>query len=126
MATQNIQKRAEEWKSWYKKNKLSEAGFARRKQIRDFDKKRRKELAGWFEDYKIGLKCQTCGEDHPAVIDFHHRDPEDKLYEVSVMPHRSISKKKILEEIAKCDVLCSNCHRIFHYNEKKGIDGGVV
>ena len=75
----------------------------------------------WFNNYKKKLSCQECGEDHPACLDFHHRNPSDKTYEVSTMIRNCSSIETIIEEIKKCDVLCSNCHRKLHYNEKNGL-----
>jgi hypothetical protein len=115
MPTKDPDKRKAQWKKWYEKNKRDPKY---REKLRKFDDKRRVELREWFEDYKSSLSCQQCGESHPAILDFHHRNPEEKLYEVSVMPGRSMSKERTLEEIAKCDVLCSNCHRKLHWNEK--------
>jgi hypothetical protein len=62
------------------------------------------------------LRCEHCGEDHPATFDFHHvkKDPDN------VKVHKLIKNgayKKILEEIKKCIVLCANCHRKHHYEE---------
>lgn len=116
MAEKDIEKRKKQWKDWYERNKQNSAY---KKKIRDFDDKRRKELSDWFQEHKKTLKCKSCGFSHPAALDFHHRNSEEKLYEVSNMPNKSISKKKILLEIEKCDVLCSNCHRIFHYESKQ-------
>lgn len=62
--------------------------------------------------------CCKCGFNHPAALDFHHRDPKDKLYEVCNMPRKSIGKERILCEIEKCDVLCANCHRILHDEQR--------
>lgn len=123
MATKDIEKRREQWRNWYVANKNNEK---HKKRVRAFDKKRRKDLSEWLEELKTGLQCMKCGFSHPAALDFHHRDPKDKLYEVSVMPLRSIGKKKILAEIAKCDVMCANCHRIHHYNERKGNEAQLV
>ena len=44
------------------------------------------------------------------VMDLDHRDPSTKLY----APAKLItlgSMKKAIEEVAKCDVVCANCHR---------------
>lgn len=68
----------------------------------------------WFLDYKKTLKCK-CGESHPACIEFHHRNPKKKDDCVSNMALRGYSKKRILKEIAKCDVMCANCHAKLHY-----------
>lgn len=69
----------------------------------------------WLEDYKRDKKCIKCGFNHPAALDFHHRNPADKKYLVPYLASHNFSKEKILEEIAKCDILCANCHRIYHY-----------
>jgi hypothetical protein len=82
----------------------------RRKYNDDF----RKSLREWFIEFKSSLSCEKCGESHPACLDFHHRDPSTK--ELTVARALLISKKRVLEEIEKCDVLCANCHRKVHYD----------
>jgi len=59
-----------------------------------------------------GRCCQTCGFDNIVTLEFHHRNPDDKLMCVSDMLARNHSWAKILLEIEKCDILCANCHRI--------------
>lgn len=57
--------------------------------------------------------CVDCGETNPVVLDFDHRDPTQKEYDVATLVHRCRRCwDKILKEIKKCDVRCSNCHRI--------------
>ena len=68
----------------------------------------------WIRNIKSSLKCKICGEDHPSCLDFHHLDPNEKDGSISNMTTRSASKAKILDEVSKCIVLCSNCHRKFH------------
>ncbi len=79
---------------------------------------RRAALRLWYEDCRAVLCCSECGESHPAILDFHHKDPKTKKYDISQMIGKGYAKKSILKEMMKCDILCSNCHRIFHYNEK--------
>jgi hypothetical protein len=45
------------------------------------------------------------------VLDFDHRDPSQKVAAVSDMTASGYDVPTIETEIAKCDVLCSNCHR---------------
>lgn len=57
------------------------------------------------------IPCQDCGIHYPSyVMDFDHREGEDKQGDVARMASRG-SVPKLLAEIAKCDVVCSNCHR---------------
>jgi 5-methylcytosine-specific restriction endonuclease McrA len=53
--------------------------------------------------------CVDCGETDPVVLEFDHR--ENKEYEVSKLILSGTSLLKLSNEIAKCDVRCSNCHR---------------
>ena len=79
---------------------------------------RRKALKKEWDVFKCTLKCTKCGFDHPAALDFQHEDPTEKEHNVN----RLISDgrfKKAYEEIKKCIVLCANCHRVHHYEEKK-------
>ena len=67
-------------------------------------------------DARIG-GCVKCGETHPACLDFHHRaGKEDKLGNIGEI--RRFATEKLLTEIAKCDVLCANCHRKHHHDER--------
>lgn len=60
-----------------------------------------------------GNICFDCKASFPACCyDFHHRDPKEKEFEFSKAKSRS--EDQIRVEIAKCDLLCSNCHRIRH------------
>jgi hypothetical protein len=72
----------------------------------------------WYHEYKSTLKCSKCSENHPACLEFHHRDSSTKDQEVSIMLRGTISKENLMKEIEKCDVLCSNCHKKHHYNER--------
>ena len=68
----------------------------------------------------LRIVCQECGEAHPAVLDFHHENPKYKVKSVSYMVQHGWSFEHIQEEIAKCTVLCSNCHRKLHWQETNG------
>lgn len=61
---------------------------------------------------KAGRACQDCGGFfHPNVLEFDHRDRATKLGEIGKMIVGS-GWKNILAEIAKCDLVCSCCHRL--------------
>ena len=66
-------------------------------------------------DYKDRHPCK-CGETRHYVLDFHHRDPEEKEYMISRML-RDASIQRLAAEMYKCDVMCSNCHRAHHWAE---------
>lgn len=70
-------------------------------------------------DLKRGTCCQKCGDARSYVLDYHHLDPSIKELTVARMTSNTYSLKKTLEEIKKCIVLCSNCHREFHHLEKQ-------
>jgi hypothetical protein len=81
-------------------------------------KKRSKALKEDWKEFKSTLSCLECGIYHPAILDFHHIDPEMKNDSVHKMIQAG-SYKKAIEEVQQCVVLCSNCHRVYHYNERK-------
>ena len=85
--------------------------------IRIRGKKERKEnIRAFIDDYKSNLKCEECSEDHSSVLDFHHNDPSEKEIGISEVYKQGWGQERILKEIEKCIVLCSNCHRKLHYN----------
>ena len=57
--------------------------------------------------------CIDCGHSFPVeCMDLDHRPRTIKVDSVSRMLVRGLSRDAILKEIAKCDVVCANCHRI--------------
>lgn len=80
--------------------------------------KRKRDIQAWYQEYKTTLKCSHCPENHPACLDFHHVNPGEKELTVSTMAGHGRSIQKILEEIAKCIVLCANCHRKLHAEQE--------
>ena len=93
-------------RKWYSKNKESEKAHIKR---------RKDQLRKWFWDYKKQLKCTVCGENHPATLEFHHKNPYKGDKKICNMVCDGVSIAKILKGIAKCQVLCSNRHRKEHY-----------
>jgi len=76
---------------------------------------RRKALQEKAINY-LGGKCQICGYDKcTSAMDFHHRDPNGKDFNISTA---LTSWKRIEKELDKCELLCSRCHREVH-------DGGM-
>ena len=63
--------------------------------------------------------CSHCGEDSPATLNFHHRDPSTKLFNISdAAASTKVSEEQLIDEISKCDVLCANCHNLEHLGGK--------
>lgn len=100
---------AEYKKMHYAKNKQSYMDNAHNTQ---------KKIFIWFQELRETLICSKCGENRAWVLDFHHIDPLSKDDSVVNIARSSSSKKKILKEIDKCIVLCSNCHRDLHHNQR--------
>jgi hypothetical protein len=67
--------------------------------------------------YKTSQTCKKCGNDKYYLLEFHHIDPSTKDSDVSTLL-RTKSKQAAWDEIAKCVVLCKNCHYDFHYQER--------
>lgn len=83
---------------------------------------RKRENRAKLVELRKTLECKACGNNDHRVLEFHHRDPSQKERAVTEMMHSSW--KRIMEEVAKCDVLCANCHRILHYEEREAKKSG--
>ena len=83
-------------------------------------KKRRDEVSAILNDMK-DQPCADCGQVYPYyIMDFDHRDEEDKHFNIGTRKY-SVSLEKLLEEVEKCDVVCSNCHRARTFRRENGI-----
>lgn len=82
----------------------------------DRNKRVRKEKSEWLVAQKA-KPCKDCGVQYPHyVMDFDHLDGSFKDKEVSVLVNYGWSRLKA--EIEKCELVCSNCHRIRTYNRR--------
>ena len=76
----------------------------------------------WVDNYRAERGCSRCPEKDVACLEFHHRDPTQKDINVSAFVRRW-SIERLSVEIAKCDVLCANCHRKHHRDERNKVGG---
>lgn len=80
----------------------------------DVTAKRRQKNRERLQTWKKQQKCEHCGISNHIVLELHHIDPQQKDINISEAVY-GWSWKKLLTEIAKCKVLCANCHRIEHH-----------
>lgn len=93
-------------RKWYHRNK-ERIGPKKNKDQKNRSDKRRKLVL----DYLRLNPCVDCGEKDPIVLEFDHKYPNSKLNNIASLITGQYSEKVILDEIAKCDVRCANCHR---------------
>lgn len=87
-----------------------------KKQYIERNKKTADRIRSQVQNIKATTPCMDCGGIfHFSAIDFDHRDGCRKSFNVARMYHLG-SMARIMEEIAKCDIVCSNCHRVRTYN----------
>src|SRR5258706_11481985 len=76
----------------------------------------------WIYEIK-NVPCLKCGGVFPPyVMQFHHRDPSVKSFGIGVASYRR-GRKDVETEIAKCDIVCANCHFILEH--EKRLDSSV-
>ena len=100
-------------KGWYQSHK---------QELIDRKNRRQREIWDWFRRYKSTLSCTDCEISHPALLQFHHRDRAEKSFTISKVISRATSVKRITDEMAKCDVVCVNCHAKRHWRETHETD----
>lgn len=75
--------------------------------------KRRDELKRMAVEYKGG-KCEICGYDkYVGALEFHHLNPEEKEFGIGAKGYTR-SFEKVKNELDKCIMVCSNCHKEIH------------
>lgn len=78
---------------------------------------------------KVAAGCEMCGyNEHPAALQFDHIDPSTKyitksgikVHPADMIKGNRYGIKTVLAEIAKCRVLCANCHAVYTHTEQRG------
>jgi len=86
-------------------------------------KKSKQRLRQYKVDFILykGGKCAICGlefnGENQTVFDFHHINPEDKLFEIA-QSKISLTNDKMRDELDKCLLLCANCHLELHQKQR--------
>lgn len=93
---------------WYQANKAKHIALVRG---------REKRIKAWLREYKESLGCEACGEKHPACLEFHHTNRQEKRFAIGRLKDY-LSLKLLQAEIAKCRLLCANCHRKEHWRQR--------
>ena len=70
----------------------------------------KKEVDAFLLEYKKEHGCSKCPERRPPCLEFHHRDRSTKEFTLAQARQSHIHIDRIKKEIAKCDLLCRNCH----------------
>jgi len=75
----------------------------------------------FIRDYKTDKLCVKCGNPyHHYCLDFHHTE-DNKEMGIAKLACDGNSEQRILTEIAKCILVCKNCHAEIHWKEKHEI-----
>jgi hypothetical protein len=73
--------------------------------------KSRDRRAKFLAEYKLAKGCADCGYNaHSEALDFDHLPGTKKLFNIGYGKDHLL--EAILAEIAKCEVVCANCHRV--------------
>lgn len=94
-------------REWYARNPDKQKALVRKRTVRV-----RVELRTWVNSLKAEKGCEDCSERDPICLDFHHL--RDKVICIGKAVARTWSKERLEKEMAKCVVLCANCHRKRH------------
>lgn len=117
----NAESHRESSQRWRDKNREAHRAYSRaynerhRERIAAQKRDQYEKKATLLRRLKTIVGCQKCGyREHHAALHFHHRDPSTKSGDpMTMFTNRSMERVKA--EIAKCDVLCANCHSIVHF-----------
>ena len=78
--------------------------------------KKNRDVKDYFCE-KFDRTCQVCGfQFGNECFDFHHIDPKTKDFNIAAS-YCMKKKEQIEEELKKCIMVCSNCHRTIHKNQ---------
>lgn len=108
MAYRNIEDQRAAGREHYRNNK---AAYKSRARVNN--RRYRAKIRQWVEDYKAEIGCAHCPESDPICLDFHHT-ADDKEETVGRAVTMQWPRERILIEMQKCIILCSNCHRKEH------------
>ena len=104
MPYKDPKKAREAWRRHYHANHEDQRAKIKARRSR-YDERNQDHIWQWLLDHP----CIDCGESDPAVLEFDHLG--DKEYGIAQMLCDGTSLQRLRREIAKCEVVCRNCHQ---------------
>ena len=104
--SENIDRKRERNRRYYETHKEQESARSIAK-----SKALVAKIKSYLAAYLASHPCVDCGEADITVLDFDHRVPAEKLFRLSDARRGKYRPALVEQEVAKCDVRCSNCHR---------------
>lgn len=101
--------------AWCKacKSKVAAEHYQANKQRRyEHNQRRQREFRSWYASLKEGKPCSDCGQVfHPAAMHWDHLPEFEKSGSLGNLVRHG-SRELVLREIAKCELVCANCHAV--------------
>lgn len=123
-ATSCFQRRGKSFQSWCRDCRREyDASYHRRTRVVRLEQKREwyARLNDWYRGLKENLPCADCGgRFHHAAMEWDHLPGAEKLADVSALLGRR-NRTVILAEIAKCELVCANCHAVRTFTRRRGV-----
>jgi hypothetical protein len=73
----------------------------------------------YVEDIKKRSKCTDCGNNDYRVLEFDHLPQFEKIGHIATLIRKGWTIQRLDTEIAKCDIVCANCHKIRTWARKQ-------
>lgn len=93
---------------YYRQNRLSYIEAMRQK---------RERRSVMFDLLRRTCGCIDCGT-REGTLEFDHRDPAEREFKISGGYAGRVARRRLFDEIAKCDVRCVVCHRRRHKEDR--------
>ena len=105
----------DDYQSWCKgcRREYAAAHYQQHKARRQEQNERRQaEFLVWYTSLKAGKPCADCGGTfRPVAMHWHHLPGTEKEASLADLAKRG-SKRRVLDEIEKCELICANCHAV--------------
>ncbi len=89
--------------AWYRTNKARRQAKVKADRVTHVE---------WLDSLQAGQPCADCGCSYPPyVMEWDHLPGSVKTLVIADTRRAAFSRKRILDELANCELVCANCHR---------------